>query len=297
LPIVTLFTVPKPWTGHVGVIQHNAVGSWKELGDQVEVILCGDEDGVGSAAARLGVRHVPDVERNEYGTPLLDSAFRAARDASQSPLLAYANADIILFRDFLDAAARLPPTHLMCGARWNVDLEEQLDFDRPWESHVRRLIETNGFRAPPFYIDYFVFSRDSPLVDLPRFAVGRPRWDNWMIFRARTLGIPVVDATRYVDAVHQSHDYSHIPNGSGELWYGPEADANAALAGKTPLMSLHHATHVLTPRGVRPAAARRYLRARWETRHAVNGAVERLARAVSAVRRRRPARRGTFGPG
>ena len=291
LPIVTLFTVPKPWAGHAGVIQHNAIGSWKELGDQVEVILCGDEDGVGSAAARLGVRHVPGVERNEYGTPLLDSAFRAAREASQSPLLAYVNADMILFRDFLDAVTRLPPTHLMCGGRLNVDVREELDFGGPWENTVRELVEAEGFLAPPVYIDYFVFARDSPLAELPRFAVGQPRWDNWMIFRARTLGIPVVDATRYVDAVHQIHDYSHIPGGSGELWHGPEADANAALAGKTPLMSLHHATHVLTPRGVRPAAARPYLRARWETRHAVDGGVERLARAVSAVLRRRTTER------
>jgi hypothetical protein len=179
----------------------------------------------------------------------------------------------------------------MCGGRWDVDLREQLDFDGPWERSVRRLVELEGLRAPPVYIDYFVFSRDGPLVNLPRFTVGRPRWDNWMIFRARTLGIPVIDATTCVEAVHQNHGYSHIPAGSGERWNGPEADANAALAGKTPLMSLHHATHVLTPRGVRQATARPYLRARWETRDAVNGNVERVARAVSAVLRRRPARR------
>jgi hypothetical protein len=71
-------------------------------------VLCGDEDGVGSAAARLGVRHLQDVERNEYGTPLIDSVFRAARAAWHSLFLAYVNAGMILFREFLDAAARLP---------------------------------------------------------------------------------------------------------------------------------------------------------------------------------------------
>src|SRR5205807_4228589 len=181
------------------------------------------------------------------------------------------------FRDFLDAVGQLPVTHLMCGGRLNVDVQEELDFDDGWQARVQALVAAEGFLAPPVYIDYFVFARDSPLTHLPRFAVGRPRWDNWMIFRARELGIPVVDATRCVQAVHQIHDYSHIPGGSGELWYGPEAEANAELAGKTPLMSLHHATHVLTPRGVRPAAARPYLRARWETRHAVDGGVERIA--------------------
>jgi hypothetical protein len=66
----------------------------------VEIILCGDETGVGEAAAELGVRHVPDVRRSEHGTPLLDSVFRAASSAARSPLLGYVNTDIILFPDF-----------------------------------------------------------------------------------------------------------------------------------------------------------------------------------------------------
>jgi len=68
LPLLTLFTVPKRFAGHTGVIQRNATGSSKRLGEEVEVILCGDDDGVREAARELGARHFAHVERNEYGT-------------------------------------------------------------------------------------------------------------------------------------------------------------------------------------------------------------------------------------
>jgi hypothetical protein len=282
-PLLTLFTVPKSFIGHVGVIQRNAICSWKHLGSDVDLILCGDDDGVSETAEDLGVRHIPDVERNEYETPILSSVFHAARAASEAPFLAYVNADIILLRDFVAAVAQLPQTHLMVGGRWDLELGEELDFRPGWESSLRQALEATGVQAPPLWIDYFVFSRDSPLVDLPPFAVGRPRWDNWMIYRARSLGIPVVDATPSVDAVHQNHDYAHVPQGSGRLWDGPEAEANAALAGDIPLMSLHQATHVLTSRGIRRAVMPRYIRARWHTRRTLNGTFEKFARAVAPV--------------
>ena len=280
---LTLFTVPKSFAGHIGVIQRNAIGSWQHLGADVEVILCGDEDGVGETARRLGIRHIPHVERNAYGTPILSSVFDAARAASEAPLLAFVNTDIILLKDFVAAAAQLPKTHLMVGGRWDVELREQLDFSSFWESSLRQTLEATGVRAPPLWIDYFVFSRDSPLVHLPPFAVGRPHWDNWMIYRARSLGIPVVDATPSVDAVHQNHDYAHVPSGSGRRWQGPEAEINAALAGDIPLMSLHHATHVLTSKGISRATMSPYLRARWHTRRALHGNFEKFARAVAPV--------------
>jgi hypothetical protein len=61
LPVLSLFSVPKAFADNVGVIQRNAIQGWARLGPNVEIILSGDETGVGEAAAALGVRHVPDV--------------------------------------------------------------------------------------------------------------------------------------------------------------------------------------------------------------------------------------------
>ena len=73
--MLTIFTVPKPFDGHIGIIQRNAIQSWRCLRPACEVILCGDEPGTAETAAALGTDRIPAVDRNEFGTPLLSSVF------------------------------------------------------------------------------------------------------------------------------------------------------------------------------------------------------------------------------
>jgi hypothetical protein len=286
--VVTIFAVPKPFAGHVGLIQENALGSWVALGPEVEVLLCGDESGVAEAAARAGVRHLPDVELSELGAPLLDSVFRAVQAAATHPRVAYANADIILLPDFLEALRRVRFRHfLLVGRRWNTSLSEPIDFGRDdWEHNLRELVATEGRLKLPDAIDYFAFDRDGPLAELPPFVVGRPSWDNWMIYRARHLGIPVVDATGAVTAVHQDHDYSHVPEGGGGrlAWLGPEAEINKSMVPPEQLFQTRHATHVATRVGVLPALGPRRIVSRVRSRHVVDGRVERMARLAERLR-------------
>ena len=106
--ILTIFTAPKPFTNpHINMIQRNALHCWQSLGAAVEVIMVGDEEGMAAVAAEYGVQHLPDVKCNRFGTPLISSIFGLARDASDSPLLMYANADILFFPDILNTARAL----------------------------------------------------------------------------------------------------------------------------------------------------------------------------------------------
>jgi hypothetical protein len=78
--------------------------------------------------------------------------------------------------------------------------------------------------------------------------VGRPGWDNWMIYRARSRRIPVVDATASTLVIHQNHDHGHVQQGTGDQWEGPEADRNRALLGPAQRnFTLEHATHDSPP--------------------------------------------------
>jgi hypothetical protein len=43
--MLTIFSTPKPFHGHSGIIQRNALKSWTLLHPDVEVILFGIEDG------------------------------------------------------------------------------------------------------------------------------------------------------------------------------------------------------------------------------------------------------------
>ena len=66
------------------------------------------------------------------------------------------------------------------------------------------------------------------------------------------MGVPVVDATQVVLAIHQNHDYSFHPGGQSGLWQDVEAQQNYTLLGKGHFATIDNATHRLTPTGLRP---------------------------------------------
>jgi hypothetical protein len=289
--VITLFAIPKAFVGEAAVIQRNALESWARLGPEVEILLLGSDEGVAEAAAHAGARHVRDVETTEFGTPLLSSAFALARGASARPLLAYVNADVMLLPDFVHAVRRIRLASFLClGRRWNVDLAAPFDFGPGFEERLRTFVHKEGELALPDAIDYFVLDRDGPLTELPPFAVGRPGWDNWMIYRARRLQIPVVDATRAITAIHPRHGYEHVPERTGPLWYGPEAEVNFQLIKGLERFQTRHATHVLTRRFLLPGLAPRRVVSRVRSRHAVDGSVEKVARLTESLAARLPGR-------
>src|SRR6266498_2506852 len=107
MPFITLFSASKPFTNaHIAMIQRNAIKSWTLLPD-VEVILLGEETGLAEAARELAVKYIPNVARNNDGTPLISSMFQLARENSNSPLFSIINADIILLSDFIKAAKQV----------------------------------------------------------------------------------------------------------------------------------------------------------------------------------------------
>jgi hypothetical protein len=254
MTFLTIFSAPKPFTNpHIDLIQRNAIQSWPHLGEEVEVLLIGDEPGIADVAAEFGVWHVPDVEKNYWGTPLVSSIFARARQTSQSPVMAYVNADIILMPDFLQAC-RLVSSQmdwfLIVGQRWDLDLSADICFTGDWDRRLVMEVAKRG-RKNPSGMDYFVFPRQS-FAAIPDFAIGRAGWDNWMIYHARQHGWPVVDVTPSVVAVHQNHDYSHLPGGKPHYDL-EESQYNVALAGeKASLYLLLDADRELVGGRIRP---------------------------------------------
>ncbi len=248
--MLTIFTVPKPFEGHIGEIQRNAIRSWKRLGPEVQLIVCGDEPGCREIASELDLDVIPDVARNEFGTPLLSSVFLHAEERARHDLLCYANADLIFFSDLLDATRRVAVSRrrfLVVGETTNIDVEGELTSPAAaLEADLRRRAPTAGAVRGPWWIDFFVFPR-TVIGRLPDFAVGRPTWDNWMIWRARSLRIPVVDVSACVLAIHQEHGYGHVKHARGDRWDGPEGDSNRRLLRfDERAFTLDDATHRLT---------------------------------------------------
>ncbi|MBN2084357.1 MAG: hypothetical protein JW748_03970 [Anaerolineales bacterium] len=245
--MITLFAIPKPMEGEFERLQENAIGSWIRLGFGVEVLLFGGERGVDAFARQLGLDHVAEVARTEFGTPRVDDLFAQAERRATQDLIGYINADIILGRNFLDAVRMLAAVErpfLAVGRRWDLEVAETIDYSDPgWEEMLRSQVAAKGSLHSETGIDYFIYPRGF-WGRIPPFAIGRTMWDNWLILDARRRRMMVIDATESIWAVHQNHGYNHHPQGAEGVWKGPEAERNERLAGGSlRLFSILDATH------------------------------------------------------
>lgn len=265
--MLTIFSTPKAFRGDFDVIQRNAIQSWCCSHPACQVILFGDDEGTAEVAAEFGIQHVAHVACNEFGTPLVNAMFETAQLMAVNPLMCFANADIIFMDDFLPALRRIPwRRYLMVGLKIRLRLNEPIDFASPgWRTNLRALLSSRGVADPYSGLDYFVFPRGSYTRVLP-LAIGRPGWDNWMVYCARSSGIPVIDATRAVTAIHQEHGYEHHPQGRDGVYEGTESERNIELAGGLKrCFNWQDATWLLGPGGLRPALSLPHLQRRKET--------------------------------
>jgi hypothetical protein len=248
--MLTIFSTPKPFEGHVGIIQRNALMSWKLLHPDVEIILFGDDRGTAEICRELRLHHESNVERGLEGTKLVRSIFGPAQQLARHDTLCYINCDIVLGKDFVNAIHRVSTWNnrfLIVGRRWDLDIVAPIDFSDPaWEDKLREFVLREGVQRLYYNIDYFAFSKGI-YSDIPPLAIGRVWWDHWLIWKASQQRAAVVDASDVVLAMHQNHDYAYHPEGQKGVWYGEGAQKNFDLAGGfRNLHTLEDATHRLT---------------------------------------------------
>jgi len=264
--MLTLFAIPKNFRGPFATIQRNAIMSWTRLTPRPEIFLFGDEEGTGELARELGLRHFPELARNEFGTPLLNDLFRQAEQHASTPLLGYVNADIILTDDFCPALDRVRAQYkkfMMVGRRWDLDWDQPLDCSQPdWAECLRARALLANVQRPGNYIDYFVYSRGVCDGLLP-LAIGRFSWDNYLLWRGHSHGAEVVDVSPVVVAIHQNHDFSHHPQGMTGIREGPERKRNREMIGGWwHLYTIDDAGQILAADGLRPSHRHAWLMAK-----------------------------------
>lgn len=232
--MLTIFSSPRPFTEKRFVkIQMNALNSWMQLKPRPDIILFGDEQHeLGIEGLARGTGWVQDVKRNQWGTPLLGDMLIKAQRMAQTEFVAWVNTDIVLLQDFMEATKKVERQlrqFLLIGAKWRLYGEPpEIDFSDPsWQRYVRKLCKHNGERQPRSGSNYQVFTNglfrghmynhlgdrpeehsrvheDFP-IEYPPIAWGRIRMDTWLVWQALRRGIPVVDATDVILAVHQDH--------------------------------------------------------------------------------------------
>ena len=212
--MITFFSVPKAFKGHIGIIQTNAIESWLQLKPVPEIILLGNDEGVAETAQKYGLRHVPNLKYHpEWKAPLLDDIIETAKAEANFDNLCFIHTDIILFQDFLKAFQLVSnrfEKYLMVSSRFNTNIDKRLDLSAEKERQNLResaLAENDMYSSGGS--DFFAFPKDL-FKSIPPFLLGRGYWDNWMMYRALQERAALVDTTADVAAIHQNHDYAHI---------------------------------------------------------------------------------------
>jgi hypothetical protein len=252
--MLTLFSTPKPLVGHIGVIQRNALQSWKRLHADAEVILFGDDEGTAEVCEELGLRHEAHVEKSKFGTKRLGPMFARAQEMARHEVLCYVNCDIVLTKDFAEALRRVAgwrARFLMVGRRWDTEITEPIDFSAgDWQENLLAKAKRDGIQRFYHNIDYFAFPRGL-YEEIPELVIGRVGWDHWLVKEAAAREAAVVDASEAVRAVHQNHDYGYHPQGMQGIWNDEEARKNLELAGgEGDTQTIEDARFRLTEKGV-----------------------------------------------
>jgi hypothetical protein len=264
--MLTLFTTAKPFRGLYNVQQRNAIQSWTLLKPRPEIILIDKADGSEEAAKEFGLRYVPEVERNEYGTPLVRSIFKIGRSLACNDILCYVNSDIILLSDFLPTIERVSEMicsgpFLLIGRRWEITQLDLLEFNPGWENSLRQRLSMERDMQSAAATDYFVFPKCVEWNIAP-FAIGRSAWDGWFLYNALDRTVPVIDATKMISAVHQRHNYSHWADSN--IYKSAEFKSNQQYRGSfRKQCTIFDSTYILTDNGLaRPLWIRR-ITAEW----------------------------------
>jgi len=208
--MITIFGTPKNFEGIFNVIQKNAIQSWRHLSPKIEIIIFGDSMGAREIAKEVKAMHVPDVRCTKNGVPLLSDLFSKANQLSSFDILTFINSDIILPNNFLSSVLKVnnkATNFLAIGHRWNLDVNKIINFKKiEIENSFREESKISSKKESPAAIDYFVFKKGK-FNKLPDFAIGRPGYDNWLIWYARRNFIPVIDLSNDLKVIHQNHHF------------------------------------------------------------------------------------------
>ena len=245
--MISFLASPKPWAGVALQNQEKAVKSWLTLHPDIEVILYGDAPGTAIACALLGAQHIPDIAATPQGVPYFGAIADHAAKYAKYDIQCYVNCDILFTKNLLDTTKHIPFSQfLMIGQR--IDLAEGIVMDMAKPDILTELenLSENGMATlhPPAGSDYFLFPRGM-WHGLPPVVIGRGGYDNALIAFCIKNGIPVIDATLSVIALHQFHDYGHVKGGASEVFDGAIALSNLALAPKHAIPTLEDAQYFL----------------------------------------------------
>lgn|GEM_PF-1224330 len=231
--MITFLTSAKSFLDPVGQNQLRAIRSWMQAAPDAEIILYGRSDGAEHVCRDPQISYIPNIKSSPSGAPYFNAIASHASKHAKYDLQIYLNCDILLTSSILEALAKVNfPKYLIVGQR--IDLTDGVVIDVHSEDYLLKLKEIASYGKAtlhsPGAMDYFVFQRGM-WQGLKPLIIGRAGYDSALVAHCLREGIPIIDATLSVLALHQFHEYGHVGGGQKEISYGSEAEQNKRLHG------------------------------------------------------------------
>jgi len=228
--MLTILTTPKSTMGKAGMDFNNALLNWNclEPHPQVLVFNCDDEKFV----TERGATHIDGVRSTDMGIPYMDDMLRIGQQMAYYDAIMLTSDHLLFLPGLMEAVYRVTKrfdNFLAIGQRYDADIQRLIDFtSSSWEQELESY-RKKGHLHGPSAKDYMIMSKGFPL-EIPPFIIGRPWYDTWLVVASLKAGIPVVDLSRTVTAIHPNHDYSQIPGNPKANHGNPGELYNAQLA-------------------------------------------------------------------
>lgn len=132
----------------------------------------------------------------------------------------------------------------MIGKRFDLSIPFRIDCSAKWGKVLLDVIGDK--KAIHQGIVCFVFPKGL-YTEIPAFAIGRPFFDNWLVWYANAQDVPTANLTELFRAIHSEHDYSHQPKGQKWVLEATEAERNfRSLVGWQQMHSVRDTRYRLT---------------------------------------------------
>jgi hypothetical protein len=231
--MISFLTSAKSFDGPARQIQLKAIRSWMRLHSDVEVFLYGSSAGAEQVCHDLRITYIPEIESSPGGPPYLNAILSHAEIHAKHDLQMYVNCDIIFCSPLVELLTTLNmPEFLIVGQRINLSSDVAIDIgDNDPASQVISLASCGKVALEgPGAMDYFVFQRGT-LGDVGPLIIGRFGYDSALVATCLKKGIPIIDATLSIIALHQDHGYDHVQGGRDGILYRREGEQNKRLHG------------------------------------------------------------------
>ena len=253
---IVIFTSPKPRNDQTEAVQIAAFRSWRRAFPKATILLYGDVASWKEEMDSLVMQAAGPLVKGMAGGEVICDMFQDASKRGVGQLLLYLNSDILLDDSAAHVVEKLqdrPGPWLGSARRWCLPRWSEVTptSESEWRGFFSRA-DRSGIWGEACALDMFLFCGLS-FQSMPPFFIGHRGWDNWMIYHARALRIPVIDMSDEMRVIHCDHDYSYAKgNTAPGRRDGPLEEENLKmLGGEERLFHLGHATHELSHGTVR----------------------------------------------